>query len=97
MPKLTSEDVLKLAQLARLELSPDEVHRFKQEIGAILHYVEQLQAVDVSDITPTYQVNDLNNVMRPDVVKNYGASPQELLKNAPSKEDGHIKVKRVLQ
>jgi aspartyl-tRNA(Asn)/glutamyl-tRNA(Gln) amidotransferase subunit C len=96
MAKLSREDVLKLARLARLHLSEDEVNQFLDEISAILQYVEQLQGVDLDDLAPTYQVTGLKNVMRPDEVVDYGTSPEELLKNVPATEDGHIKVRRVL-
>ncbi len=95
MAKLTREDILKLARLARLHLSDQEVDQFQTEISAILGYVEQLQSVDVTDIEPTYQVTGLTNVMRPDEVRDY-ASADELLKNAPTTEKGYIKVKRML-
>jgi aspartyl-tRNA(Asn)/glutamyl-tRNA(Gln) amidotransferase subunit C len=96
MAKLTRDDVLKLARLARLHLTDDEVEQFEEEISAILQYVEQLQAVDLEGVEPTYQVTGLKNVTRADVVKNYGMTPAELLKNVPSTEDDHIKVRRML-
>lgn len=96
MAKLTREDVLKLARLARLELSEDEVEHFQTEISAILGYVEQLQNVDLADLEPTYQVTGLTNSMRADEIVDYGTTPKELLDNAPAKENGHIKVKRML-
>lgn len=96
MAKLTREDVLKLARLARLQLSDEEVERFQKEIGAILGYVEQLQKADLKGVEPTSQVTGLKNVTRTDEIKDYGVSPEELLKNAPATESGYIKVKRVL-
>lgn len=96
MGKLTRDDVLKLARLARLELSEEEVGQFTKEISAILEYVEQLQEVDVSGLEPTAQVTGLTNVTRADVVKHYGATPEELLKNAPALEQNQIKVKRMI-
>lgn len=96
MPDLSRDDVLKLAKLARLALSDDEVAEFSAELTAILHYVEQLQAVDVSDLAPTAQVTGLTNVMRPDEARSYGYEPSELLKLAPATEDRQIKVKKVL-
>jgi aspartyl-tRNA(Asn)/glutamyl-tRNA(Gln) amidotransferase subunit C len=96
MAQLTREDVLKLAQLARLHLTDEEIAQFQKEIGDILSYVEQLGNVDVSGVEPTYQVTGLKDVMRPDEVKDYGVTPEELLKNAPATEAGHIKVRRVL-
>lgn len=96
MAKLKREDVLKLARLSRLHLTDDEVVRFQKEIEAILGYVEQLQSVDLGDLEPTSQVTGLTNVMRPDVEKEYGATPSDLLKNAPATQDGQIRVKRML-
>lgn len=96
MAKLTRDDVLKLARLAKLELSDDEVAKFTEELGAILGYVEQLESVDVSGLEPTYQVSGLKNVMRADEIIYYGVSKADLLKNLPEQENGQIKVKRVL-
>lgn len=96
MAKLSREDVLKLARLARLKLSDEEIERFQNEISAVLGYVEQLHNAELVDIEPTYQVTGLKDITRPDVVKDYGTSPQVLLKNAPATENGYIKVKRML-
>jgi aspartyl-tRNA(Asn)/glutamyl-tRNA(Gln) amidotransferase subunit C len=95
MAKLSKEDVLKLARLARLHLTDDEVVQFQEEISAILGYVEQLQSVKVDGIEPTYQVTGLNNVMRPDEERLYAAK-EELLKNVPAKKGDYIKVRRML-
>ncbi len=97
MAKLSREDVLKLARLSRLHLTDEEIEQFTSEISAILGYVEQLHGVDLKDMEPTHQVTGLTNVTRKDEVHDYGASPAELLKNAPATHGGHIKVKRVLQ
>ena len=97
MAKLSTDDVLKLARLSRLQLSDQEVEQFKKEISDILQYVEQLQSVDLKGYEPTSQVTGLVNVTRPDEIKNYGPSADDLLKNAPATEKGHIKVKRVLE
>lgn len=96
MAKVSQDDVLKLARLARLHLTEDEIKQFTGEISAFLTYAEQLQQVDLKDYPPTSQVTGLKNVMRPDEVRDYNVSPEELLKNAPATETGHIKVKRIL-
>ncbi len=96
MAKLSREDVLKLAALARLHLTDEEIEQFQTEISTILGYVEQLQSVELGDLEPTYQVTGLVNVMRPDEEIDYGATSEDLLKNAPATENGHIKVKRVI-
>lgn len=96
MTKLTREDVLKLAMLARLDLTEEEIEEFQGELSAILQFVEQLQSVDVDGLKPTNQVTGLTNVTRPDEVRNYGYEPEELLKNVPEVKDNQIKVKRML-
>lgn len=96
MAKLTRDDVLKLAQLARIDLSEDELAEFEGEFNEILRYVEQLQAVDIAGYEPTSQVTGLTNVMRKDSEKDYGYIPADLLKNVPQIKDGHIQVKRMI-
>lgn len=96
MVNLSNDDVLKLARLARISLNDDEVSRFAEEFGAILEYVKQLEAVDVSGLAPTSQVTGLTNVMRDDVVRDYGYEPATLLKNVPTVQDSHIKVRRMI-
>jgi aspartyl-tRNA(Asn)/glutamyl-tRNA(Gln) amidotransferase subunit C len=87
---------LKLARLARLDLTDDEIEKYRLELSKILEYVAQLQAVDVSGLQPTNQVSRLTNVMRDDEVRDYSYKPEDLLKNVPAVEDGQIKVKRMI-
>jgi aspartyl-tRNA(Asn)/glutamyl-tRNA(Gln) amidotransferase subunit C len=96
MADLSRDDVLKLAQLARLDLTSEEVEEYSRELTEILHYVEKLQAVDVQGLEPTNQVTGLTNVSRPDEVKGYGYDPKVLLSNVPEVEDDHIKAKRMI-
>jgi aspartyl-tRNA(Asn)/glutamyl-tRNA(Gln) amidotransferase subunit C len=96
MSKLTRDDVLKLAGLARLDLSDEEVKEFTSELSQILQYVEQLQGVDVSGLEPTNQITGLENVTRPDEVRDYGYKPDELFDNLPDQTDRQIKVKRMI-
>ena len=96
MADLSRDDIVKLAALARLDLSDDEIAEYSQELTEILHYVEQLQNVDVAGLQPTNQVTGLTNVMREDEVTDYGYKPQDLLKNVPDTQDDQIKVKRMI-
>lgn len=96
MAKLNTEDVLKLARLARIELTDEEVQEFTGEFDAILQYVEKLQQVDVTGLEPTTQVSGLTNVRRADEIVDYGYDPKDLLKGAPAVEDDHIKGKRMV-
>ncbi len=96
MADLTRDDVLKLAQLARLTLSEEEIEKYRSELSQILAYVQQLKDVDVTGLEPTSQVTGLMNVMREDEVVDYGVSPDDLLRIVPSKQDRQIKVKRMI-
>lgn len=96
MAKLTRDDVLKLARLARIDLSEDELTEFESEFNEILQYVEQLQTVDLNGYEPTSQVTGLVNVTREDKEKKYGYEPGDLFKNVPAIEGDQIKVKRMI-
>lgn len=96
MAKLTREDVLKLAQLARLELTDSEVDEFSAELSEILQYVEHLSSVDVSGLEPTHQLTGLTNVTREDEIRDYGYAAADLLKNVPDVKDNQIKARRML-
>jgi len=96
MTELTREDVLKLARLARLDLTDEEVEAYRKELSSVLEYVAQLDSVDVSGLTPTTQVTGLKNVAREDQVVDYDVSPEDLLRLVPQTQDRHIKVKRMI-
>jgi aspartyl-tRNA(Asn)/glutamyl-tRNA(Gln) amidotransferase subunit C len=96
MADLRKEDVLKLARLARLHLTNTEIEQFREEISAILKYVEQLQTIDTEGLEPTYQVTGLKNVMREDE-PGIMTDREEWLKNAPAIDGGHFKVKRMVE
>jgi aspartyl-tRNA(Asn)/glutamyl-tRNA(Gln) amidotransferase subunit C len=96
MADLTREDILKLARLARLDLSEDEITEYSAELSEILQYVDLLQSVDITGLEPTNQVTGLTNVTRSDEIIDYGYKVQDLLKNVPAVENNHIKVKRMI-
>lgn len=96
MEKLSKDDVLKLAQLARLDLTDEEVTEFSSELSEILQYVEKLSSVDVKGLKPTQQITGLTNVTRKDEILDYGYEPKDLLKNVPEVQKDLIKVKRMI-
>ncbi len=96
MAQLSHDDILGLARLVRLQLTESEVDKFADEINAILGYVEQLKEVDVTGLEPTYQLNNLDNVMREDVPDDYGVDSENLLQNVSDTKDGQVVVKRMI-
>lgn len=94
MSKLGTDEVERIARLARIQLSAEEIATMSTELGQIVGFVEQLQSVDISEVEPTDQVTGLVDVWREDEVRP-SMSPEELLANAPAQKDGYIVVKRV--
>lgn len=93
---LSREDVKRIADLARLELTHDELDLFTRQLGDILTYVEQIRALDTSGVAPTSQV--LNRPVDRDDVPAPTLTRQQLLGNAPdaAPEAGLFKVPRVI-
>ena len=94
---LSRDDVVKVANLAHISLTDQQIDTFQTELSAIIDYVKQLADVDISNDPPTNQVTGLKNVWREDKVIDYGYKPDELLKNVPDSQDGYIRVKRIIE
>ena len=92
---LSKEEVLKLAQLARIELSDIEVEKFQKQLSAVLDYVEELKKVETGGLEETSQVTGLINVQREDRVE-MAENHEAIFKNAPEMKDGYFKVKAIL-
>lgn len=95
MSKIGTTEVERIAKLARIGLSADEVSKMSAELGQILQFVEQLQSVDIEGVVATDQVNGLVDVWREDEVRP-SMNRELLLANAPASRDGYVVVKRVL-
>lgn len=96
MTQVSRDDVVKLAALSNLQLVDDEVDSLTQDIATILDYIHQLSELDTSGIEPTYQVTDLENVMRDDEVHEGLVGKEDLLALAPETVEDQIKVPKVL-
>ena len=94
--KLSREEVLHIALLARLGLTEDEVDRLREQLSNILEHFEALQQVDTTDVPPTAQSIPLQNVTKDDKVAD-SLPPDQILANAPRKEGEYFRVKAVLE
>jgi aspartyl-tRNA(Asn)/glutamyl-tRNA(Gln) amidotransferase subunit C len=96
---ITRADVLKIAELARLYFSQEEIDAFTEQFQRILDYVEQLKKVNVEGIEPTSHVSltaDFEkHIFREDEVKP-SLPAAESLANAPDPGSGHFRVPKVL-
>ena len=93
---LSREQVERVAELARLGLSDEEIDRFQQQLSQILGHMQALDRVDTSAIPPTAQVIPLSSVMRDDVVRP-SLPVDDVLRNAPRREGDFFKVPLVLE
>ena len=94
--KLSREEVLHIALLARLGLTESEVDKFREQLSNILENFEVLQQADTTNVPPTAQSIPLQNVMKTDEVSD--SLPQEqVLANAPRKEGDYFRVRAVLE
>ena len=96
MSSLSIDEVAKVAILARLRLSPDELETFTGQLNSIVHFVEQLQALDTTNVEPLAHGVEVHNVFRDDVL---GPSlPREkALSNAPKRNAESFLVPAVLE
>ncbi|TDM12072.1 Asp-tRNA(Asn)/Glu-tRNA(Gln) amidotransferase subunit GatC [Macrococcus lamae] len=95
MTTISNEQVKHVAHLARLAINEEEAEKFSTQLEAILNFADQLEEVDTTGVEPTFHVLDLQNVLRDDVAHN-SLTQEEVLKNAPVKEDGQFRVPSIL-
>ena len=95
MTKISSEDVRKVAQLARLELPEDQIEIYTSQLEEILSYVDQLQEIDTHNVPPTTRAVEVVNEMREDLVEP-NCSREEILNQAPHREGDFFRVPKIL-
>lgn len=96
--KITPDEVLRIASLANLRLSPEDTARYARDLEEILSYVDQLNELDTSGVEPMAQVLHEGSVapLRPDTP---GTSFEQstALRCAPLSGAGHFKVPKVIE
>ena len=88
--------VRRIAHLARIAVADEEVEHLRGELNAILAFVEQLREVDVTGVEPMTSVTPMRLKQRADRVAD-GDITEQILKNAPAREDGYFVVPRVVE
>ena len=83
------------ANLARIELSDEELDHFTGQLDRILAYVDKLNTLNVSSLEPTSHALEMKNVYREDSVKK-SLPASEVIKNAPAKENNLFKVPKII-
>ncbi len=93
---LTPEEVRHIATLARVGLSDDEVQRFQSQLSEILDYFRRLQEVETENVPPTAQTLAMQNILREDEPQP-SIDKEEVLANAPLREDDRFRVRAILE
>jgi aspartyl-tRNA(Asn)/glutamyl-tRNA(Gln) amidotransferase subunit C len=94
--KLSAEEVRHIALLARMGISEEEVEKFSIQLSDIMVHFDALAQVDTTDLPPTAQSVNLENVYRED--EPHPCLPlKDVLANAPAQEDNSFKVNAVLE
>ncbi len=85
-----------LAQLSRLEVAPEKMDKLVQDMQDLVHFVEQLNALDTTGTTPLMHMGDASNVLRADEVSG-SITNLEALANAPNAAAPYFKVPKVIR
>jgi aspartyl-tRNA(Asn)/glutamyl-tRNA(Gln) amidotransferase subunit C len=94
--KLTREQVVDIADLAKLDLTEQEIEQYAEQLSAVLDYASRLAQLNTDDIPPTASVLPLKNVMRDDIVEP-SLAPDQVIANAPSASENQFRVDAILE
>ena len=93
---LTREEVLHVAKLARVGLTEEDVPRLQQQLSQILEHFDVLTAQDTTGVPPTTHTLPLSSIMAADEPQP-SLTQEQVLANAPHAQDGHLRVRAVLE
>lgn len=94
--KITEKEVLRIAKLANLSLSEEEVACFAGQLSETLDYIAELEQIKIQDIEATFQTTGLTNIFREDEIKP-GLTREEALSSSKNTYKGYFKVKSVFE
>ncbi|MCZ7393167.1 MAG: Asp-tRNA(Asn)/Glu-tRNA(Gln) amidotransferase subunit GatC [Candidatus Methanoperedens sp.] len=95
---ISKKDLEHIAWLSRLELSEEDKEKYTPKLNSVLDYFGELDEVDTEGVEPAYHILPMNNVFRDDVenVPTRSLPQEEVLSNAPKKQDGFFKAPRMM-
>jgi aspartyl-tRNA(Asn)/glutamyl-tRNA(Gln) amidotransferase subunit C len=92
---ISKEEIIHIAKLASLNLSDEEIDRYTNDMQEILEFANTVNEVSTENISETIGTNGIYNVFRKDEIKQ-SISKEELLKNAPSQDEGMFRIPKVI-
>lgn len=98
MVKLTKQDVLHVAKLAKLDLTDSEIEKFTSQLSGVIDHFSELSEVDTEGTEPTSQTTGLENVYREDEVNvDRSLSQDDAVSGSDKIHNGYFKVKAILE
>ncbi len=94
--KITKEEVLHVAKLARLNLTEEETERLMNDMGSIIGFANKLNELDTTGVVPTAHAIPMQNAFREDEVKP-SYDREDILKNAPSSDGDGFLIPKVVE
>lgn len=94
--RLSSDEIKKIALLARLDIAEEDIPFFQEQLSGVLSYVDLLGEIDTSNVEPTAQVTGLLDVLRSDEPQ-ATLDHDDALANAPASEGTYFRVKQVIE
>ena len=94
--KISKQEVIDTAELARLDFEDSELEKFTEQLGNILEYIEDLNELNTDGVQPTSHVLELTTPLREDRVEQL-ITTEEALQNAPDKDDDFFVVPKVIE
>ena len=94
--KITKEEVLHVAKLAKLNLSEEETLKLQSDMESIIEFANTLNELDTEGVVPTAHARPMSNRFREDIIRE-SYDVEQILKNAPEAEDGGFAVPKVVE
>lgn len=91
---ISTEEVKNLAELARLELSSEEVEKFKGDISSVLNYVESINSIQIEE--GVRNAGEVNIFREDEITNEPGHYTESVLNSAPEREGAYVKVQKIL-
>ena len=95
MTQITKEEVVHVANLARLSLTDEEIEKFGKQMSAILEHASEVSKIDPRGVVPTSHPLKMENVLREDVV-GLSLTQEQALSGAPNAQEGRFMVPQIL-
>lgn len=93
--QISDEEIIHIAKLARLKITDDELNEYKKNLQEIVDFADTINSVNTDDVGEMISVNENYNVFRKDEIRP-SLQREDLLKNAPSQDEGMFRIPKVI-